>query len=90
MDGIEKLGVNDSGERKDNLFEVVLRCSVDGSGETQCQITEVRNLPDTIPKVEDELVPLLQSASIEANVEVQPSEESVGESFVERGPEVSQ
>lgn len=90
MDGIEKSGVNDSGERKDNLFGVVLKCSVNDSGETQCQIAEVRDLPDITPIVRAELVSLLQSVSIEANMEVQSCEESVRESFVERGSEVSQ
>jgi len=90
MESPEKTSEIDHEKREGNSFEVVLQCSLNRSGETQCHIIDVRKLPDTTPYVEEEqdLSPTLPVN--EGDAEAQSCEESAGESFVERGSEVSQ
>lgn len=90
MEVTEKTSEINHEKREGNTFEVVLQCSLNSSGETQCQIIDVRKLPDTTPNVEEKQGPSPASPVTEGDIEAQPCEESVGESFVERGSEVSQ
>lgn len=90
MEGTEKTSEINHEKREGNTFEVVLQCSLNSSGETQCQIIDVRKLPDTTPNVEEEQDLSPTSPVTEGDTEVQSCEESVGENFVERGSERSQ